>query len=169
MTRSMKRIVSYSDSSGEEESSEAIERESASNPPVKKRYCGLFAPVVFFLTCVARKLPPISSSLVAPGPVDIPALHQGRMRTTPHVEGQFAAHVYVSLALGRHSLLYKVLQDILRDAREVIPTLRDIWSPVEANAPLDLHISLSRPIFLRAHQREDLKRAVKNIAKAHKP
>lgn len=161
----MKRIVSYSDSSGEEETSEA---ESVPNPPVKKRYCGLFTPVAF-LTCVARKLPPISSSLVAPGPVDIPALHQGRIRTTPHVEGQFAAHVYVSLALGRHSLLYKVLQDILRDAKEVIPTLRDIRSPLEANAPPDLHISLSRPIFLRAHQREDLKRAVKNIAKAHKP
>jgi len=162
------RLVSYSDSSGEEESSEAIERESTPNPLLKKRYCGLFVPVAF-LTRVARKLPPISSSLVAPGPVDIPALHQGRIRTTPHVEGQFAAHVYVSLALGRHSLLYKILQDILRDAKGVIPTLRDIWSPVEANAPPDLHISLSRPIFLRAHQREDLKRAVKNIAKAHKP
>jgi Uncharacterised conserved protein len=160
------RLVSYSDSSGEEESREAIERESAPNPPVKKRYRGLFAPLACSLTYVARKLPPISSSLVAPGPVDIPALHQGRIRTTPHVEGQFVAHVYVSLALGRHSLLYKVLQDILRDAKEVIPTLRDIW---EANAPPDLHISLSRPIFLRAHQREDLKRAVKNIAKTHKP
>ncbi|KIM43234.1 hypothetical protein M413DRAFT_26402 [Hebeloma cylindrosporum] len=143
------RLVTYSDSSGEEESGE---KESVPNPPVKK-----------------RKLPPISSSIVAPGPVDIPALHQGRIRTTPHVEGQFAAHVYVSLALGRQSLLYKVLQGVLRDAKEAIPTLRDIWSPVEANAPPDLHISLSRPIFLRAHQREDLKRAVKNIAKAHKP
>lgn len=115
-----------------------------------------------------RKLPPISSSLVLPGPIDNPALHQGRIRATPHVEGQFAAHVYVSLALGRHSMLHKLVQDILRDVKAVVPTLREIWPTGEASMHPELHISLSRPIFLRAHQREDLKRAVKNIAKEHK-
>lgn len=102
-----------------------------------------------------------------PVPVDNPALHQGRIRTTPHVDGQFAAHVYVSLILSRRSQLYKIIQDILCDAKQVVPSLRDIW-PSEGPKRHELHVSLSRPIFLRAHQREDLKRAVKNIAQKQK-
>lgn len=116
-----------------------------------------------------RKLPPVSSSIVPPAPADNPALHQGRIRTTPYVEGQFAAYVYVSLPLAHHTLLHKLVQDILRDARKDTPTLRDIWPNVDAAALPELHVSLSRPIFLRAHQREDLKKAVKTIAKTHKP
>ncbi|KAF4617267.1 hypothetical protein D9613_006008 [Agrocybe pediades] len=118
-----------------------------------------------------RRLPPVSSTVAPDGPKDNPALHQGRVRTVPHVDGQFAAHVYVSLPLGRRSQLYKVLQAILSDAKASIPTLHEIWSTShpEQEARPELHISLSRPIFLRAHQRDDLKRAVKNIAKQHKP
>ena len=116
---------------------------------------------------ISRKLPPVSSSLVVSVPNDNPALHQGRIRTTPHIEGQFAAHVYVSLTLSHRSQLYKTIQDILSDAKEAVPSLHDIWS---AGARLlELHVSLSRPIFLRAHQREEFKRAVKNIAKFQKP
>ncbi len=116
----------------------------------------------------SRKLPPVPSSLVVPVPIDNPALHQGRVRTTPHVEGQFTAHVYVSLTLSRRSKLYKVIQDILSDAKIMVPTLQDIWSTTERSQRPTLHISLSRPFFLRAHQREDLKRAVKTIAKGEK-
>ena len=118
-----------------------------------------------------RKLPPVSSSIAPAGPQDDPSQHQGRIRTIPHIEGQFAAHVYVSLPLGRCSQLYKILQAILCDAKASIPTLHEIWTTGHTDQPPrpELHISLSRPIFLRAHQREDLKRAVKNIAKAHKP
>lgn len=112
-----------------------------------------------------RKLPPVPSSLIVPVPIDNPALHQGRVRTTPHVEGQFTAHVYVSFTLSRRSKLYLVIQDILSDAKIIVPTLQDIWSTTERPT---LHISLSRPIFLRAHQREDLKRAVKTVAKGQK-
>ncbi|KDR82627.1 hypothetical protein GALMADRAFT_238043 [Galerina marginata CBS 339.88] len=147
MKRSNLTLVSYS-SSDEEDIAQEMPPKA---PPMKK-----------------RKLPPLSSSIVTPGPVDNPALHQGRIRTTPHVDGQFAAHVYVSLPLGRHSLLYKVVQAILCDAKEAIPTLHEIWTTEPVSQRPELHISLSRPIFLRAHQREDLKRAVKNIAKAHK-
>jgi len=116
-----------------------------------------------------RKLPPISSSIALPAPIDNPALHQGRIRTTPHVEGQFAAHVYVSLPLGRQSLLYKLVQEIYLDAKEAVPALREIWPDSNDCQRPELHISLSRPIFLRAHQREELKRSVKNIAIAQKP
>lgn len=165
-------VVSYSSSSDEEGSNKPTEKESLPKSPVQKRWAKTPLSNLLLnmnLNIHRKKLPPISSSLVAPRPLDNPALHQGRIRTTPHVEGQFTAHVYVSLALGRHSMLYKVLQDILRDAKEIIPTLHDIWSAAEVNGHRELHISLSRPIFLWAHQREDLKRAVKNISKAHKP
>jgi len=49
------------------------------------------------------------------------------------------------------------------------PRLREIWPDPNGCQRPELHISLSRPIFLRAHQREELKRSVKNIAKAQKP
>ncbi|KAF8967106.1 hypothetical protein BDZ97DRAFT_1903514 [Flammula alnicola] len=152
MKRPALTLVSYSSSDDESAAYEpSTEEEPVQQPPPKK-----------------KKLPPISSSIVAPGPMDNPTLHQGRIRTTPHVEGQFAAHVYVSLALPRQSVLHKVVRDILRDAKKAIPTLHDIWSYKEGSMRPELHISLSRPIFLRAHQREDLKRAVKNIAKKHR-
>ncbi|KAF8893690.1 hypothetical protein CPB84DRAFT_1710871 [Gymnopilus junonius] len=166
MKRSNIALVSYA-SSDEDDESERIEKSTdiRPQPPAKK-----------------RKLPPVSTTIVAPDHIDDPAIHQGRIRSTPHVEGQFAAHVYVSLNLGRHSpmsRLYKVVQAVLRDAKEEIPALRDIWMAKNENAKTgedvtgeepkkELHISLSRPIFLRAHQREDLKRAVRNIAKGSK-
>ena len=33
----------------------------------------------------------------------------------------------------------------------------------------ELHVSLTRPFFLRAYQREEMKRVVRDIAKAHPP
>jgi hypothetical protein len=33
----------------------------------------------------------------------------------------------------------------------------------------ELHVSLTRPFFLRASQREEMKRAVRDAAKAHPP
>ncbi|KAF9013362.1 hypothetical protein BDQ17DRAFT_1321214 [Cyathus striatus] len=80
-----------------------------------------------------RKLPPLPSSLLSLAPIDNPALHQGRKRTTPHVE-------------------------------EMVPTLHEHWL-VDNSLHIELHVSLSRPIFLRAHQREELKRAVKHISR----
>ena len=136
LAKSMNSLVGYSSESEEE-------------PPAKR-----------------RKLPPISPSISPPTPIENPALHQGRLRTTPHVEGQFAAHVYISLPLGRQSEFYKLVQEIFLDAKEAVPTLREIWP--DRQRP-ELHISLSRPIFLRAHQREELKRSVKNVARSQKP
>jgi len=133
----------------------------------KKRYVVGECMTMFSMPDLSRKLPPLSSSLVVSVPNDNPALHQGRIRTTPHIEGQFAAHVYVSLTLSRRSQFYKTIQDILSDAKASVPPLHDIWSA--GAGLLELHISLSRPIFLRAHQREEFKRAVKNIAKSQKP
>jgi hypothetical protein len=59
--------------------------------------------------------------------------------------------------------------DVITDAREAVPGLHDIGIEGEENRERELHISLSRPTYLRAHQREDLKKAVKTLAKSHAP
>lgn len=115
-----------------------------------------------------RRLPPLSSSLVTPAPVDNPALHQGRIRTTPHIEGQYAAHVYVSLAMERASALSRVIHDVLVDAKAIVPSLNS-WSAGELSTTPELHVSLSRPTYLRAHQREILKKAVKDLSRRFVP
>ncbi|KAF8073648.1 hypothetical protein FPV67DRAFT_1410341 [Lyophyllum atratum] len=147
MRKSSSSLVTYSSSESDDNDNEPEKR------PTKKR----------------RKLPSLSSSLLSPIPVDRPELHQGRIRTKPHVEGQWAAHIYVSLIVERHSALYSVISDVLRDAKETSPTLNDFWSSSGSPKRRELHISLSRPTYLRAHQREDLKRAVKGISKRFSP
>jgi len=139
MKRSSRTLVSYSSSESETE-----------EPPAKK-----------------KKLPSLAASLVTPVPVDHPELHQGRVRTIPHVEGQWAAHVYVSLEVKEHRPLGKLLDDIFQDAAMTTPTLKTVWSTTSNKR--ELHISLSRPTYLRAHQREDLKRAVQTISKRFSP
>ncbi|KAJ7242870.1 U6 snRNA phosphodiesterase Usb1 [Mycena haematopus] len=133
-------LVAYS-------SSEESESDSAARPPKK------------------RKLPALSAILAGPEHVDIPSLHQGRQRTTPHVDGQYAAHVYVSVPLDRGSTLFKLLCQILESAKKMTPSLHDFWS----SAQPELHISLSRPVYLRAHQKELMKHAVKLIAEKSLP
>jgi U6 snRNA phosphodiesterase len=117
-------------------------------PPAKKR----------------RKLPELSSSLVAPVPVDNPALHQGRVRLTPFVEGQWAAYVYVPVVLSPRSPLRQLLVDVVSDAKGMTPALQSFIG--DGQKDTELHISLSRPLYIRAHQREDLKRAVRGIARS---
>jgi hypothetical protein len=74
------------------------------------------------------------------------------------------------------------LDEVARDVKEVVPSLWDVGfvnddedGGVEGNkkekrkGERELHVSLSRPTYLRAHQREDLKRAVKALATNHAP
>ncbi|KAJ7175395.1 U6 snRNA phosphodiesterase Usb1 [Mycena filopes] len=132
-------------------SSDESESDQPLNPPPKK-----------------RKLPALSSTLVAPRHVDDPALHQGRIRTVPHVDGQYATHIYASVALDRGSALFKLLCKIIASAQKMTPTLHDFWSS-QKDSELELHISLSRPVYLRSHQREDMRRAVKRVAEKTLP
>ncbi|KAJ3856346.1 hypothetical protein EV368DRAFT_78771 [Lentinula lateritia] len=113
-----------------------------------------------------KKLPGLSPSLVVQTPKDDPALHQGRIRITPHVDGQWASHVYVSIRVERRSAMYNLVLDALKTAKNLEPALHD-FPRVDENKSdkyFDLHVSLSRPIFLRTHQRDDLKREVKSLA-----
>jgi Uncharacterised conserved protein len=177
---SMKRIdalVSYS-------SSDDSDTESQPAPPLKKKYAN--SPyTVTQCSFPARKLPVLSTSLQPPTPVDNPALHQGRTRTSPHVEGQFAAYVYVPVFVDARSALGKLLNEVASHAKEITPELWDVGFldnheegdvDVEGNrkrrrttGERELHVSLSRPTYLRAHQRDELKRAVKALAKNHTP
>lgn len=148
-------LVAYSDSD-----SDAVDDSPA--PPNKK-----------------HKLPPLPSHLVVPVPTDDPSKHQGRTRTTPHVDGQWAAYVYVPVAIAAldHRPLRALVRRLLARAKEAVPSLQPLAAgerqqPIAGRAvegDLELHISLSRPIFIRSHQREDVKRAVKSLASAHRP
>ncbi|KIK10731.1 hypothetical protein PISMIDRAFT_124007 [Pisolithus microcarpus 441] len=148
MKRASTSLVSYSSSSSDE-----------SEPSAK-------------LIPTRSKLPPLAASLALPVPADDPTKHQGRIRSFPHVEGQYATYVYFPLVLGPGEALYDLVTDVVSKAKEEVGGL---WGVGEAgredrrNAKLELHISLSRPIFLRAHQRDDFKRAVKRIAESVSP
>ncbi|TFK70389.1 hypothetical protein BDN72DRAFT_870338 [Pluteus cervinus] len=116
-----------------------------------------------------RTLPPLSQTFVPPAPIDDPTKHQGRIRTTPHVEGQWCAHIYVCIPIRHSSSLRTFLLDVLKDAREAVPSLQSFVAEEETSSGNELHISLSRPIYLRSHQREDLKKAVAGLARTSRP
>ncbi|EPQ54718.1 hypothetical protein GLOTRDRAFT_94143 [Gloeophyllum trabeum ATCC 11539] len=132
-----------------------------------------------------RKLPALSSSLKPSTPVDNPALHQGRIRTAPYIEGQYAAYVYVPVILEPASKLLRLVRKAYKEAKKSVPILHPIdasfrglksekasdtscvESAFDPSVPHELHVSLSRPIFLRAHQRDELTRAVRSITLSH--
>ena len=87
--------------------------------------------------------------------------------------------------VGAQSSLGILLDEVARDAKELVPSLWDVGflcdraedkediesggSAKRKKGERELHVSLSRPTYLRAHQREELKRAVKTLAEAHAP
>ncbi|KAN0131522.1 putative conserved domain containing protein [Lactarius tabidus] len=146
-------LVSYSGSSSSENEEEIT---PPPLPPVKK-----------------RRLPALASHLVPAVPLDDPSKHQGRTRATPHVEGQWAAHVYVSLLL--HGALRGIVERAVDIAKQEVAGVRMVGS-ADSDVGKDsvasvreLHVSLTRPFFLRAHQKEEMKRAVRDAAKSRPP
>ena len=99
--------------------------------------------------------------------MDNPVLHQGLIRTIPHFEGQFAAFVYVPLILKKNTALRSLLEEATVFAKETEPGLICDWQ--DNPGAHTLHISLSRPIYLRHYQREELKRAVSATAISIRP
>ncbi|GAA5903069.1 hypothetical protein JCM5296_001729 [Sporobolomyces johnsonii] len=141
-----------------------------------------------------RKLPSLDDSFSEPPRrSDSPLLHQGRTRATPHVQGQWAAHVYLELELTPvfrktlkhavflasssssatiHSLLEPPPTPSPTPSRSTSPStpLLAATSPSPAPSPQPesaqetLHISLSRPLFLQTNQRADLLALVAHVA-----
>ncbi|KAJ0303448.1 hypothetical protein COL5a_011354 [Colletotrichum fioriniae] len=93
------------------------------------------------------------ASTVRNATADNPALHQGRKRTIPHIVGNWPSHVYVEWhpSADQHSLLTALLDEIapLLGTRELTSLLTS-----DLNAPLPLHISLSRPLSLTMTQKD---------------
>ncbi|KAG2340148.1 hypothetical protein BDR05DRAFT_938070 [Suillus weaverae] len=128
-----------------------------------------------------KKLPSLASSLIVPVPLDDPALHQGRVRATPHVEGQYAAYVYIPLVVHPGTALYSLVDEVLDVTKEMVPAAHAIGEIVSysrhsgglvvnsSRRARELHLSLTRLIYLRAHQREEFKQAIKLIASRQTP
>ena len=119
-----------------------------------------------------RQLPALAAHLVSSAPLDDPSKHQGRTRTTPHVDGQWAAYVYVPIAVrGTLRRIVERAVDIARKGEGSSGTSIDVHmlGSSDENVACELHVSLTRPCFLRAHQREEMKRAVRDVAKACPP
>ncbi|KAF8312331.1 hypothetical protein DL93DRAFT_2126061 [Clavulina sp. PMI_390] len=156
-------------------------------PPLKRQVSyhnkrGHFADV---LLKDRRKLPSLSKALLDPkgkrsqstalacthsatAPIDNPSLHQGRTRSQPHVEGNWATHIYVLLKLSssHHPKLLKLLRRAVAAATRRVPQLHSFLdsSGDQGGNETELHISLSRPLFIREHQKDLVKGAVKQSA-----
>ncbi|KAF8713152.1 Methyltransferase domain, partial [Rhizoctonia solani] len=119
-----------------------------------------------------KALPALDSSLFAPAPIDDPSKHQGRKRTIPYVEGQFIAHVYVPIKLGGE--LLALLRSIVKSAQSDSTAWHSLLEPIPGTTSeqntgptfsiFRSHLSLSRPVPLRAHQRDDLRKEVRKAA-----
>jgi hypothetical protein len=174
-------LVSYGESSASEneEESPALPpkrpKPSSSSPPTPT------PPVVAKQPLKRkRKLPALPAHLAPSVPSSDPSKHQGRTRTTPHVEGQWAAYVYVPIALRRGSssctALRRIVERAVGIAREdegmagvVVHGMLGSCDSSSSDVGCELHVSLTRPFFLRAYQREEMKRAVRDVARAHPP
>ncbi|KAG8991699.1 poly(U)-specific 3'-to-5' RNA exonuclease [Tulasnella sp. 427] len=115
-----------------------------------------------------KQLPSLSSELIISAPVDDPSKHQGRARTQPYVDGQFAAHVYIPIKLGHASQrLRGTIVRLVKQLQVLVPEMHSFLTETDAeeNILQSLHISLSRPIYLRAHQRDGLRLCVQSASR----
>jgi hypothetical protein len=91
----------------------------------------------------------------------------------PHVDGQWAAYVYVPIAVrGSLRRIVERAVDIARKGGGDSGTSVDVHMLGSSDSNVvacELHVSLTRPFVLRAYQREEMKRAVRDAAKAHPP
>ncbi|KAI9806916.1 MAG: poly(U)-specific 3'-to-5' RNA exonuclease [Piccolia ochrophora] len=86
---------------------------------------------------------------------DDPALHGGRLRATPHVEGNWNTHVYLEWYPSRaeHSRITSIMEYL----RASVPSEGHKVHSLLVNdlgAQTPLHISLSRPFILKSEQRQ---------------
>ena len=117
-----------------------------------------------------KQLPKLSPSLSPLLPEDDPTKHQGRVRTQPFVDGQFATHIYIPIY---HEPLLELLQLVIKDVQETCAEL-EVFSLLDTKGEdmqdetgKELHLSISRPLYVRSHQRETVRQGVKEVAKQH--
>ncbi|KAJ3955634.1 poly(U)-specific 3'-to-5' RNA exonuclease [Colletotrichum tropicale] len=79
------------------------------------------------------------ASTVRTSTADDPTLHQGRKRAIPHIVGHWPSHVYIESKIAP-----------LLKSQKLQPLLTS-----DLNAPLPLHVSLTRPLSLTTAQKDD--------------
>ncbi|GAA5926428.1 HVSL domain-containing protein [Sporobolomyces koalae] len=117
-----------------------------------------------------RKLPSLDDSFSSDSrPSDRPELHQGRKRTQPHLEGQWAAHIYLEFEM--EPLLRRTIQQAIStqqrsNLQNVLHSFFDRAEPDNGSttAHQSLHVSLTRPLYLQTNQKADLRTAVAKVA-----
>ncbi|GBB95409.1 hypothetical protein RclHR1_02530004 [Rhizophagus clarus] len=123
-----------------------------------------------------KDLPPLPSDFLQLYPdkkrkdyikhIDDPSKHQGRMRSKPHVEGDWATYIYVEVTLTEEAdhIINKIEELAKEVGIEIISCVENHQDNNNSLNELDpngyyeenkLHISLSRPLFLKHHQIEN--------------
>ncbi|KAK3829467.1 MAG: hypothetical protein JOS17DRAFT_215674 [Linnemannia elongata] len=111
-------------------------------------------------------LPPLPSTLTdlykdRERPPDNPDRHQGRIRARAHVDGSWPVHVYLEVKLSHE--LFDIVSTLTKTARSLAPSTISMLQSVEslkkrgdvsveaesAEDATELHISLTRPIYLQ--------------------
>ncbi|TID16368.1 hypothetical protein E6O75_ATG11486 [Venturia nashicola] len=156
-------LVDYSSSSPDETSSD--ETPQPSHTLKRKRP----SPVQG-----STSLPPLPaafhdlySSNARTSTTDNPALHRGRKRQIPHVQGNWPSHVYLEWHPTASET--SLLDSLITKAAGALGASSGVHSLLvsDLSAPLPLHISLSRSLVLKTAQRDEfLQRATANLEDA---
>ncbi|PLW22439.1 hypothetical protein PCANC_25685 [Puccinia coronata f. sp. avenae] len=102
-----------------------------------------------------RKLPEPSfnNSTNVKSSTNDPSLHQGRKRSRPQIDGDWPTHIYIPINFEEKSqeILQKVIKKLAQEDKS------NVWhSLIEKNTEVfSLHLSLSRPSFLKTDERDD--------------
>ncbi|KAM4067321.1 U6 snRNA phosphodiesterase [Hirsutella rhossiliensis] len=167
-------LVDYSSSSAAESDADETRQ-----PPAKRRKAGLGNSAAASCrsggtgssTASTETMPPLPAafhdlyaSTVRQSVTDDPGLHHGRKRQTPHVPGNWPTHLYIEWhpSEAQHNALEELLGLAEAELGDDIKLRNFLTSDLGAHLPL--HISLSRPLSLRAAEKDDfLDRVTKSI------
>ncbi|KAL2757042.1 hypothetical protein ACRALDRAFT_1081055 [Sodiomyces alcalophilus JCM 7366] len=112
------------------------------------------------------------ASTVRHSVVDDPSLHHGRKRTIPHVVGNWPSHIYIEWHPTAQE--HAVLSDLLTTIQHQLgPSFRNhklhSFLTSDLNAPLPLHISLSRPLALTTATKDSFLDRLKSSLRSFSP